>query len=80
MEDRSDARTMKVGLKCPGVPGTPCKRVHQVHTTNVATDVVTFRCRGCRTRWQVIIKPLKVNKDMAIRQTDWLEILERKGK
>jgi transposase-like protein len=67
---------MKVDLQCP-----LCKRVHRVQTTNVATDVVTYRCRGkdCRTKWQVIIRPVKVNKAMAIRLTDWLEIQERKG-
>lgn len=59
-----------VTLRCPD-----CKRrVRPVPLMRHATLAVTRTCRGCQTRWTVIVRPLAVSRrGIAIHQADWIE-------
>lgn len=69
----SDARVRKVEIRCPACSQSS----RRVETTYDATDVLHFRCRfpQCGRRWQVILRPVRANRDSVIRIAEWVELL-----
>lgn len=52
-----------------------CNRQLTLHTSHTATDVRGRVCPRCRKVWQIILRPLRTNRDMVIRQVDWVEVV-----